>query len=129
MELNKIPCFLCGGMVEVKKTVKAKPYFICDACGLQAFIRRARGEEKLREWMEGEGEAFKKKSGGLILEKVALLEEVKAKLKDVRDKRGLFVDEDTKFVETALKAEIEAIKLQIKKGLKKKAKAGEGESS
>jgi hypothetical protein len=124
MEIGKIPCFLCGGSVEVKETVKGKPYFICDSCGLQAFIRRAKGEERLRDWMEGEGEAFKKKSGGLILEWVADLEAVKAKLKDVENKKGFFPDKDVKFIEEALKAEAEGIKLRIKEGLKMKGREG-----
>jgi len=51
MEAEKIPCFLCGNQIEVKNTIKGKPYFICDLCGLQTFIRRARGIEKLKEWM------------------------------------------------------------------------------
>jgi len=43
MEIEKIPCFLCGYSIEVKNTVKGKPYFICDPCGLQAFIRITKG--------------------------------------------------------------------------------------
>ena len=122
MEETKIPCFLCGNSIEVKNTIKGKPYFICDPCGLQAFIRRARGEAKLREWMEGKGELFKKRSGGMLLEWVAQLEDVKAKLEDVEDKRGIFPDEDTKFIISALKAEIGEIKDRIKRGIKGKSR-------
>jgi hypothetical protein len=125
MEITKIPCFLCGNQIEVKNTIKGKPYFICDPCGLQAFIRRAKGEERLKEWMEGKAEVFKKRSGGALLEWVAQLEEVKAKLEDVDDKRGFFPDEDTKLVIAALKAEIEGIKNRIKKGMKGKNSSGE----
>ena len=124
MEPEKIPCFLCGNSIEVKNTVKGKPYFICDPCGLQAFIRRPKGVERLREWMEGKGEVFKKKSGGMVLELVAQLEELKTKLGEVQDRKGIFPDEDTKLVISALEAEIEEIKGQIKKGIKRKAKAG-----
>ena len=124
METSKIPCFLCGNQIEVKNTIKGKPYFICDPCGLQAFIRRAKGEIKLREWMQSNGEIFNKKSGGVILEMVSQLEAVKAKLKETRDKKGLFPDKDENFVETALKAEIEQIKGRIKLALKKKVKEG-----
>jgi hypothetical protein len=120
MEITKIPCFLCGNQIEVKNTVKGKPYFICDPCGLQAFIRRTKGIERLREWMEGKGEVFKKKSGGELLSWVAEMELVKAKLEEVEDKRGIFTNEDTKLVISALKAEIEGIKDRIKKGMKHK---------
>ena len=124
MEITKIPCFLCGNSIEVKNTIKWKPYFICDPCGLQAFIRRAKGIEKLREWMEGKGEVFKKRSGGMLLEWVSQLEDVKAKLEDVEDKRGIFPDEDTKLVISALKAEIGGIEDRIKKGIKGKNREG-----
>jgi hypothetical protein len=120
MDTTKIPCFLCGQEIEVKNTVKGKPYFICDPCGLQAFIRRTKGAERLREWMEGKGEVFKKKSGGLILELITELEELKTKLGEIKDKRGIFPDEDSKLVISALEAEIGGIKNRIKLGLKKK---------
>lgn len=34
-----IPCFLCGKSICVKLTKNDKPYFICDDCGLQVFVR------------------------------------------------------------------------------------------
>ena len=122
MEQEKIPCFLCGNSIEVKNTVKGKPYFICDPCGLQAFIRRAKGIERLREWMEGKGEVFKKKSGGLILEWISELEGLKAKLGEIEDKKGIFPNEDTKLIISALEVEIETVKERIKQGMKKKGK-------
>lgn len=119
-EIIKIPCFLCGNSIEVKNTVKGKPYFICDPCGLQAFIRRPKGIERLREWMEGKGEVFKKKSGGLILEWISELEGLKAKLGEIEDKKGIFPDEDTKLIISALKAEMDTVKNRIKQGIKKR---------
>lgn len=124
MDWGKIPCFLCGNQIEVKNTIKGKPYFICDPCGLQAFIRRGKGTERLREWMEGKGEVFKKRSGGQILELITQLEEVKAKLGEVEDKTGIFPNEDTKLIISALEAEIEGIKDRIKQGLKRKGQKG-----
>ncbi len=38
-EKFQIPCFLCGKYVPVKDTKRDKPYFICDDCGLQVFVR------------------------------------------------------------------------------------------
>ena len=124
-EIKKIPCFLCGNSVEVKDTVKGKPYFICDPCGLQAFIRRAKGIERLKEWMEGKGEVFKKKHGGELLTLVHEMEMVKAKLGEVEGRKGIFPDEDTKLVISALKAEIGELREKIKRGFKRKAKAGD----
>src|SRR5947209_7167688 len=42
-----IPCFLCGETVTSRIDKNQKPYFVCDPCGLQAFIRRKAGIEHL----------------------------------------------------------------------------------
>lgn len=46
-----VPCFLCGEMVQLKKDKRIKPYFICDACGVQAFIRRKEGILRLFDYI------------------------------------------------------------------------------
>jgi transcription elongation factor Elf1 len=33
------PCCVCGEPREVRTTKKGKPYLICDACGVQMFVR------------------------------------------------------------------------------------------
>lgn len=43
------PCFLCREDVEVKKTKKDKPYFVCNPCGMQVFIRGRAGIERMEE--------------------------------------------------------------------------------
>ena len=44
-----IPCFLCGKTVTSRIDKNQKPYFVCDPCGLQAFIRRKAGIERLEQ--------------------------------------------------------------------------------
>ena len=46
------PCFLCGEMVQIKLTKNTKPYFICDPCGVQAFIRRKEGIARLSIYLQ-----------------------------------------------------------------------------
>ncbi len=41
------PCFLCGDLVDLRIDKKKHPYWICDACGIQAFIRKRIGIAKL----------------------------------------------------------------------------------
>ena len=50
-EIQAVPCFLCGRKLEkrVTKTNK-KPYFVCDLCGIQLFIRGKQGIERLSEF-------------------------------------------------------------------------------
>ncbi len=50
-----IPCLLCGEMAEIRKDKNKKPYFICDECGVQAFIRRKLGIHRLGK-LVGENE-------------------------------------------------------------------------
>jgi len=44
-----IPCILCGSKLEKRVDKNSKPYFICDPCGIQLFVRRKRGIELLNE--------------------------------------------------------------------------------
>jgi septal ring factor EnvC (AmiA/AmiB activator) len=51
-ELQKLPCPLCGSLLDIRKSVKGKPYTICDACGMQMFIRKAEGISALKRALE-----------------------------------------------------------------------------
>jgi DNA-directed RNA polymerase subunit RPC12/RpoP len=42
-----IPCVLCGKKLDQRTDKNGNPYFICDPCGTQFFVRRKRGIEKL----------------------------------------------------------------------------------
>ena len=44
-----IPCFLCGDKLGKRISKAGKPYFHCDSCGIQIFVRRKRGIELLEE--------------------------------------------------------------------------------
>lgn len=46
---SSIPCFLCGDFQDLKPSKKDKPYFICDTCGIQCFIRKMDGINRLKE--------------------------------------------------------------------------------
>jgi DNA-directed RNA polymerase subunit RPC12/RpoP len=38
--MPKMSCLLCGSSVELKTSKKNKPYYVCNACGLQVFTRQ-----------------------------------------------------------------------------------------
>jgi len=44
---KSIPCFLCGASLRERSTKRRKPYFVCDPCGVQVFIRRKAGIDLL----------------------------------------------------------------------------------
>jgi len=50
--MQSLPCFLCGRKLQKRTSKKGKPYFVCDHCGIQLFIRRKQGIEKLERFFE-----------------------------------------------------------------------------
>ena len=44
-----LPCILCGMKLFTRIDKNDKPYFMCDPCGIQMFIRRPLGIERLRK--------------------------------------------------------------------------------
>jgi DNA-directed RNA polymerase subunit RPC12/RpoP len=47
--MAKIPCFLCSQELRQRKDKNEKPYFICDSCGVQIFVRGRQGGENLTQ--------------------------------------------------------------------------------
>jgi len=46
---KRIPCFLCSQKLEQRTDKREKPYFVCDPCGVQIFVRGRQGIENLAE--------------------------------------------------------------------------------
>src|ERR1039458_7862805 len=38
-----LPCFLCGASLDKRTDKNLKPYFVCNPCGIQLFVRRPHG--------------------------------------------------------------------------------------
>jgi len=45
-----IPCPLCGDRLSKRTDKHLKPYFVCNACGIQLFIRGSPGIKRLEEF-------------------------------------------------------------------------------
>jgi hypothetical protein len=45
--MDFLPCFLCGSKLDKRTDKNGKPYFVCNPCGIQLFIRRQYGIELL----------------------------------------------------------------------------------
>lgn len=41
--MHFLPCFLCGAKLEKRTDKNGKPYFVCNPCGIQLFVRREHG--------------------------------------------------------------------------------------
>src|ERR1700687_3085552 len=46
-----LPCFLCGAKLEKRTDKHRQPYFVCNPCGIQLFVRRQHGIELLATLM------------------------------------------------------------------------------
>jgi len=53
-----LPCLLCTAKLEKRTDKNRKPYFVCNPCGIQLFIRRQHGidllNKLLRDWEKNE---------------------------------------------------------------------------
>lgn len=85
-----IPCFLCGRILKVKMTKQKKPYFICQHCGLQTFVRYPLGIDKLRNVLGSCAGFFERQEKTMeILVSVATLNELRSELSRLEDSRSL----------------------------------------
>jgi hypothetical protein len=50
--MDSIPCTLCGAQLARRQDKHGKPYFVCEPCGVQFFIRRKQGIKHLDELIE-----------------------------------------------------------------------------
>jgi DNA-directed RNA polymerase subunit RPC12/RpoP len=107
-----LPCFLCGQNLDKRITKKEKPYFVCDPCGVQLFVRGKQGMERLERFLHAsEQKAITlEHAAQRVFEVQALLTEIdgtKAQIKKMDDEIGLFCpDEDKVRARNALKTRL-----------------------
>src|SRR5207245_9819406 len=95
-----LPCFLCGKQLDQRTDKNNKPYFICNPCGMQIFIRRELGIKKLEELIHNleEGELPLGKHAQMLYQVQAILSEIdglKEEIKRLNFEMGFFwVDQD-----------------------------------
>ena len=113
--MASIPCCLCGADLEIRSDKHMKPYFICDHCGVQAFVRKQTGivqlEKLLRNLRTQDFQFAKHKES--FLQVCAVLNEiddVKREIEKQKSKIGLFSsDPDAERAIEALQARISAL--------------------
>ena len=117
--MSGLPCFLCGKQLDKRTDKNNKPYFICNPCGMQIFIRRELGIQKLEELIRNleEGELALRKHTQVLYEVQAILSEIdglKAEIKRLDFEIGFFfVDEDKLRARKLLEAHIEKLLSQL----------------
>jgi hypothetical protein len=107
--MQSLPCFLCGSQLEKRNSKNDKPYFVCDPCGLQVFVRRKRGIEKLANLMNQleHQEIYSHANSPDFLRILAINNEInaiKAEIEKITDKVFLFLNDEENAAIEALEA-------------------------
>jgi len=120
----KLPCILCGRLLEIKIAVNKKPYFICNQCGLQAFVRYKPGIQKLCHLVKD----FQQSNSGFFdwhkssLELISLL----SRVHELRDKKHeleesktitdhLFPKKELEHAESVVDSELKQLHKRLRK--------------
>ncbi len=109
--MSVLPCFLCGNGLKKKTDKNNKPYFICDPCGIQLFIRRKPGIEKLHALLEDleTREIYSHTRSPEFLRIIAIFSEmsaVKAELAKVDEEIFLFANSEQTSAKKALQSRL-----------------------
>lgn len=121
LEISEFPCFLCGKGVDLRRDKNGKLYFICEPCGLQAFIRRRAGMNRivaLGKEMKRTGAPMQLGQGQFFSfqREVAEIEGLREEISRVDAKIGLFFpDENLVRIKKALVNRLENAIKEIEK--------------
>jgi hypothetical protein len=96
-----LPCFLCGSKLEKRTDKNSKPYFVCNPCGIQLFVRREHGIQLLDKLMRdaAKNEIPFKQCGDELAKIQALLTEIngtKEQIERLESQTGLFFPDQDK---------------------------------
>jgi len=109
-----LPCLLCGCNLEKRTSKNGKPYFVCDACGIQLFVRRKQGIEKLCKLIDElqHQEIYLHTRTPEFLRILAILNEVsaiKAQIQKIMDNSFIFLNEEQAAAKEALDARLKTL--------------------
>src|SRR5579864_1351996 len=114
-----LPCFLCGNRLHKRTDKHNKPYFVCDPCGIQFFVRRKQGIERLDNLLRAsERHAIPfRHAAEHIFEVQALLSEIdgtKQQINKLNNEIGFFFpDNDKARARDALKTKLDGLLKQL----------------
>lgn len=117
--MQSLPCFLCGSKLEMRTSKNDKPYFVCDPCGLQVFVRRKHGIAKLNTLIRDldHQDIYTHANSPEFLRIVAIKNEIaviKAEIEKIKDDIFIFPDPEEKAAIEALQARLQALISELK---------------
>jgi chaperonin cofactor prefoldin len=114
-----LPCILCGAKLQKRSDKHNKPYFVCDPCGIQFFVRRQQGIERLNNLLRAsERHAIRfQQAAERIFAVQAVLTEIngtKQQMDTTENEIGfIFHDKDKLRARDALKSRLDALLKQL----------------
>jgi hypothetical protein len=90
--MSAIPCLTCGKSLRKRIDKNGKPYFVCDPCGVQTFIRRPQGIENLDELIKtlGKKELPAREHAYVLYKIQAILGEIRGLRKELDSLDSIF---------------------------------------
>lgn len=123
-EGKEFPCPLCGAGLPILRSIRNKPYFKCNECGVQTFVRGKAGIARLREMADiGILVSGIKESASHGIRLYNRLQQLKLQKHDLRKKRGIFFpDENLENTISLVDGEIEKVERELAKIARKTKK-------
>jgi hypothetical protein len=114
---KEFPCFLCGAGLLIKRSKRNKPYWTCNDCGMQTFIRGKEGIARLQRMANaGILISTKDKSAGHAINLLNRLDQLKLQKRELEQKLGLiFKDSNVENAIEIVDSEIESVQSELAK--------------
>ena|SRR5713101_5110939 len=110
-----LPCVLCLRKLEKRTTKNGKPYFVCDPCGIQLFVRRKRGIERLEEFFRNAEKAeipFKQHAQNFY-KMQAILKEIDDVKTEMKKTESFWPSDDQRRTRNLLKTRVDNLFFQL----------------
>jgi len=120
----EFPCPLCGTGLPIRASKRGKPYFVCNICLVQIFVRGSAGISRLRD-LATSGILVSGKDGSVSygINLYNRLEQLKLQKEDLERRRGLvFFNKDAVNAISVVDAEIEKVQRELEKLAQKRQK-------
>jgi DNA-directed RNA polymerase subunit RPC12/RpoP len=120
-QMAKIPCILCSKELQLRRDKHRKPYFICDSCGVQLFVRGRQGIENLAQLIKTlrERDFPFREHAGVLHEIQAVLTELRGVEKEIEKLDSTFdvfaSDRHKKRARKSLDARIELLLVRLER--------------
>jgi endogenous inhibitor of DNA gyrase (YacG/DUF329 family) len=110
------PCPVCGLALQIRYSSAHKPYCVCNACGIQLFIRGKQGIKRLEELLNSDALVSAKSVAGNSFVLYNRIQQLKGQRNSLKHKQGLiFQDPDLENAIRAVDLEIEDVQDELEK--------------